>query len=331
MRKTALILICMGVLAGCDGLGGPPDRPSPIAAPDGPGASASAATRPAGREVMAYVNGQPVYMDALYELLLGGPGRQFALELVRHEMVRQAAEKQGITVGEQDLKMEHKRLLKIFFPQIEQDADRERALGQLLVLNQVSRKQWEMSVHTSALVHRMASPEVEISDQELQDEFGRQYGRQVIVRHIQTAKLAEAQEVKELAATQDFAALAARYSINLSARDGGRLPPIGPKTEGVPPAIRQTALTMKKVGEISDPVQTGTTFHILKLEQIVEPKKVKFEDVREKLTADLKERRVRLYEKTVMERLIRQAKVQYVNPILKANDAAARLQQEILP
>jgi len=325
MRKVIAMAICLILPLGCGGT--VPVQPVP-AAGRGPAASQAATTQPAEREIMAYVNGQPMYMDSLYELLLGGPGMDYAVELVRHEMVRQAAEKQGITISDEELKAEHQRFLEVAFPQLEPAGDREQALNQLLVSKQVSRRQWDMSIRMSAILRRMAAPEVKVGDEQLRDEFGRRYERKVVVRHIQTASLTDAQKVKTLAADRDFAALAAEYSTNMmSARGGGELPPIGHKTEGVPPAMRQAALAMKKIGEISDPVQVGTTFHVLKLERIIEPEKVKFEDVREKLAAEIKERLIRLRQKAILERLVRDAEVKYVNPILKDRDAAAKLQQ----
>lgn len=317
--------ICLALLTGCDGRVIQQTRPAQdVAGPQPP------TTRPAEREVMAHVNGRPVYMDVLQEMLLSGPGSQFALELVRHEMVHQAAEKMGITVTQADLKAEHGRFLNAAFPQIEAKADRESALVGLLEQKLVSRKQWDMSIRTSALLRRMADSEVKITETDLSEEYARQYGRQVVIRHIQTAGLADAQQVKALAANQDFGELVAKYSINPSATRGGTLPPIGQDTQGVPPALRQAALAMKHLGEISDPVQVGTTFHILRLEQIIVPKKAKLEEVRGTLMAELKERRIRLYQKALLERLIREARVEYVNPTLKARDEAAKLRQGVV-
>ena len=331
MRAATLMLVCVGLFAGCDaGVGRAAQAPAPEDSQPAEAVQA-AATRPAPREVMARVNGQPIYMDPLYDLLVSGPGPQFALELVRHEMVRQAARKEGVTVSDKDVKAEHGRFLQAAFPEGSEASARERALEQLLRSKQVSRKQWDMSVRTSALLRRMAEPQIKIGDDELREEFNRQHGRQVVISHIQTATVDEALKVKELSAKEDFAELAVRYSVNPSARSGGRLPPIGPQTEGVPPAILSAALAMKQVGEISDPVQVGTSFHILKLEEIVEPKKVKYEDVKDELAADVKERRIRLYQKAILERLIREARVEYVNPILKAHEDRARMEQGVVP
>ncbi|MHC4983356.1 MAG: peptidylprolyl isomerase [Planctomycetota bacterium] len=324
MCRTVAITLCLALLAGCDGAGTAARQLPPPAAGQQPTTGQAPAAQPGEREVMAYVNGKPVYMDALYRLLLKGPGSQFAIELVRHEMVRQAAQKNGISISKEEFDAGHERFLEAAFPGLDSAADRELALNELLLRKQVSREQWDMSIRTAALLRRIVAPDIEVSDQELRDEFGRQYGRRVVVSHIETADLSEAQKVKRLAAKEDFAQLAATYSTNRSARSGGRLPPIGPKTEGVPPAIRQAALAMKKVGEISDPVQVGTTFHVLKLDQVIEPEKVKFEDVRDKLLADLKERRIRLFQRTMLVRLSRQAEVKYVNPVLKARHAAER-------
>jgi len=326
MRRAILAIAISAALTGC-GLSPGVEPPAAESA----STVAASTTRPAGGAVMAVVNGQSVHMDVLYDLLLRGPGKRFAVELVRHELVRQAAEKAGVSASADEMRQEHERLLIAAFPGVDSPAEREQALRQLLAQKMVSRRQWDLSIRTSALLRKLAEPNVTVTEKELRDEFGRRYGRQVVVSHVQVSDLATAQTVARLAATDDFAELARKYSINPSGRDGGRLPPIGPKTTLVPPAIRQTALAMNRVGEISNPVEVGTTYHILKLEEIIEPKHVAFENVKDDLRAGLIERRVRLAQKVILERLIRESNVRYVDPVLRAEIEAEGARRGDLP
>ena len=117
-------------------------------------------------------------------------------------------------------------------------------------------------------------------------------------------------------------------SINPSAADGGLLPPIGPDTRTVPPAIREAALAMTKVGQISDPIQVETAYHVLRLEKIHPPQDARFNDVKDALARDARARLLRAEQQKVLAELIQAARdaksIQYVDPVLKAQVQAAQ-------
>jgi parvulin-like peptidyl-prolyl isomerase len=141
----------------------------------------------------------------------------------------------------------------------------------------------------------------------------------VKIQHIQTATLADAQKVlKELASGAEFTALVNRYSIGPTADQAGLLEPFGSRDTGTPPALQQVALAMKAKGDVSDPIQIGTAFHILKLLDIIEPKNVKFEDVQARLTEAVRKRKVIALQQDLLQILIRGGRIEYVNPILQS-------------
>ncbi len=74
---------------------------------------------------------------------------------------------------------------------------------------------------------------------------------------------------------------------------------------------------MSRPGEISNPVQTGTSFHVLKLERIEEPTNVNFADVKDTLAADLREQKARTAVNQLLAKLVAQAKIQYVDRQLR--------------
>jgi len=160
---------------------------------------------------------------------------------------------------------------------------------------------------------------VQVAEEEVKEEFDRQYERKVRVQHIQTASLADAQKVlKDLAEGAEFTALVNKYSIGPTADKAGLLEPFGARDTGTPPALRQVSMGMKKGGEVSDPIQVGTAFHILKLLAIIEPENVKYEDVRAGLAADVRKRKAVALQQDILQILIRSGKLQYVDPILKS-------------
>ena len=70
----------------------------------------------------------------------------------------------------------------------------------------------------------------------------------------------------------DFAALARELSLSEDNKAGGLMRPFDRDATKVPELMRQMAFAMKTVGEVSDPLLLGNSYHILKLEKIIEPK-----------------------------------------------------------
>ena len=309
-----------GVLAGCGSNTSHPRTPS--SSPGTQVTSRSAGRTdiaPAGsREVMAYVNDKPLYMAELVDSLLRGPGRSYADQLVRCELVQQAMAKANMTLTKKDIEAETESILKLMVPQARTPGERKQVLERMLVQKQVPYAQWLVGVRVSASLRRLAEPRIKISDEMLQTEFGRMYGRQAVVRVIELASLAKAREaLAALKTGQKFADLAWKRSIHKSATNGGLLDPMSAKTRDVPPAILQTALSLKKVGEVSDPIQVEATFFILQLDKSIEPKNVEYQDVKAKITTSLHARLLRFYQKAVLDEISRAGDVRFVNPVLR--------------
>ena len=279
--------------------------------------------------VMAYVAGEPIYMSELQDLLVRAHGVPVAYELVANELVRQAAQAKGLTASDAEIQAESDRTLRELFPNAQQSDQRERLLGELLQRRGVSAKQWQLVMRRNGLLGKLAAPRVTVGEAEIAEEFRLQYGRKVEVRHIQTVSLASAQDVlKQLGKGADFAELARRVSVNPSSVEGGLLPPIGPDSRMVPPAIREAALAMTKVGQLSEPIQVETAYHVLRLEKIHPPANVKLSDVKDALARDARARLLRAEQQKVLAELIqatRNAKsIQYVDPVLKVQVEAAQ-------
>ncbi len=321
MRYMVAWTLLAAAAVGCDVSGSPPSAERPVAAHSAtPADGQPTATAPA---VMAYVNGRPIMMTDLYDMLVRSHGLQAAYQLIADELVRQEAQRQNVVVYEDEVKAETDRIMEDLFGQIPHADQRERLLDQLLVQRGVSYKQWQMIMQRNALLRKLAEPRVSVTEEELAEEFGRQYGRKVQVRHIQTESLISAQKaMDELQAGADFAELAKEVSVNPSYADGGLLPPIGPDSRMVPPALREAALAMKHVGELAGPIQVETAFHILRLEKIIEPQDVDFSEVRDKLVELVRNRRLRVEQQKLLSELIAAAQdagaIRYIDPVLAA-------------
>jgi len=300
---------------GAAGASAPPrsDKPTP-----GPGGES-------GGEIMAYVNGQAVSMAPLHSILVQSYGRPVAQQLVGLELARQATGAKGLSVTEEEVDAEHDRTLKEMFRRLGPTDRAEEHLDRFLGQKNMSRSLWRVIMRRNALLRKLAPKDIPIPEAELREQFGRLYDRRVVVRHIQTETLEEAQRMKELADKgADFEKMATRYSTHESGKIGGLLPPIGRSTAQLTPALRQVALAMKKIGEISNPVQAGTKWHVLKLDRIIEPENVKYADEKQKIAASLREKRIRIFQNQMLQKLIADAKIQYVQADLKAQEDKAR-------
>ena len=310
-----LTVAMVGLLGGCLS---PAPEPAPTRGGETENPATTGAARAGAKEVMAYVNGKPLYMADLVDCLLRGHGRSYADQFVRQELVRQALAKANMALTDADIEAETQSILKLMVPEARTRDERLDVLNKMLVRKKVPYAQWVAGVRVAASLRKLAEPRVKIDDEMLRIEFGRIYGRQAVVRMIEVESLSKAQEVlAALRAGKDFADLAWRRSIHDSAKNRGLLEPMSAKTRNIPPAILQTALALRKKGQISDPVQVEATFFILKLEESIAPKNVKFEAVKDKITISLRARLLRMHQKSVLDEITRDGKIEYVNPVLK--------------
>jgi len=323
--SATIIVSMLTTVFGCDRFHISP-RPKP--APDPPSApttqpavipddNPAPTTRPASGKVMAIVNGRKITMDQLHAILVDGYGLAIAQQILRTEIVRQAAASKGINVSDKEINAEHERALSLTFSMAGSDAERQQMLNQLLISRNVTYSTWRLIMRRNALLRKMIGTDFDVPNEAVQAAFDKRHGRMVVVSHIETKSHVAAKLVKSLAATRDFAALAREYSVNPTGKTGGELPPIGQNTQKISPALKQVALAMTKIGEISDPIQVASRFHILKLKKIIEPKKVKFADEKDKIATELKEQMIRSAGNRLMEKLSEAAEVEFVNPSLK--------------
>jgi hypothetical protein len=313
-RLFILLLLVFGPLRGCNHIEVQTQRQ-----PDA--ASVDLKTDPqTGSAVMAMVNDKPIYMSSLHEVLIDAHGMEMAWQLIAMEVVRQELHRKGFSIAASDVLAENDNSLKEVFGEGFNPAEREKLLGQLLGKRGIPRRQWDMTITRNAMLRKLAEPRVKVTDEDLKAQFAEQFGRRVVARHIQTESLAQAQMVltKLRKPRADFAQLAWKYSRNRTAKNGGKLPAIGVLTPPeIPTALRKAALAMEKIGQISQPIQVGTVYHILMLEKVISPRTEKFEAVKDKLHATIRARRVNMIRQQILRDLLAKAKVVYAHPSLR--------------
>jgi parvulin-like peptidyl-prolyl isomerase len=279
-------------------LNGPAVPGAPAAAPaagsaQGAQAAQTDAKVPAGpKDVAATVDGRPITMERLTAPLIEAYGLNVLLNLVRLELAQQAAEEARVTVSEDDVAAERDRTLAKMFQDAEK-ADYDKLFEQFLTQQRISRTEFDIVLRTNAHLRKVAEPLLagKITDQSLEEAFRTLYGEKVRVRHIQGSNLQEIGEAKRrLDEGQPFEQVARQLSRNARTRAaGGELPEFTRATPTLPEAFKNAAFSMKE-GEVSDAIMADGAYHLIKVEQKIQPKAVKFEDVKESIRQDLTER-----------------------------------------
>lgn len=331
IARTLFVLAASAVIAGCaqfddanhNASSAAPGAGRAAGAPRAPASQPATAPAQSG-PVAVTVNGQPIYLAEINDLLMHQHGMPVARQLIASELVRQRAAKENVTVDDKEIAQENERAIEDMFPTIESPSDRQKLLEQELVKKNFPREQWDIVVRRNALLAKLAAKTVQVSEQDVREAFDLEYGKKVVIRHIQCASVGDAQKVLAMAKANptDFPALARKFSTNGDTAPGGGLlsEPIGTKSAQFPPAFLQTALTLKKIGEISDIVAAGTAFHILRLEQVIEPQDTRFDDVKDKVAKVVRSRKLRAAQNYILTELLKTSKIDFVNPVLKGQN-----------
>lgn len=239
--------------------------------------------------------------------------------------------KKGVTVSPDDIDFEYGLALRrLSDPQAFsavrdfERAEAERLLESILASRNMSRPEFMLTVRRNAILRRLLIRDLSITEEQLRMEYELAYGERVLVRHIQVGNLAEASRIMErLAAGEDFAELATRFSTNAAtARRGGMFDPFSLRDEHIPQAMRQ-AVGRLSVGEVSDVVRVGEWYHILKLEELIPAQQRGFESVREDLRKRMEVRLTDAEMRTLHEKLFSEAPVEIFDPLLLQEFRAA--------
>ena len=274
--------------------------------------------------VIATVNGRPITRRQVIDLLMQSRGVSVLEQLIGLEAAAAALAERGLTVTQADVEREHDRALRELADPLSSmtpgPLDREaarRVLDQVLAQRNMSRQEFDIITRRNAYLRKIVESEQLIIDGQLRQEYERIYGERVQVRHIQLGTLADVERVKErLAAGEDFAELAGRYSANsATAPNQGVLDPFSASDERVPAILRETAFPLAP-GEISSAVRVGQWYHLLKLEKRLPPQTCKFEDVRDDVERSVRDRLAGPAMYALFERLFREATIRIHDPAL---------------
>ncbi|MBN1394961.1 MAG: peptidyl-prolyl cis-trans isomerase [Pirellulales bacterium] len=248
--------------------------------------------------VAALVNGAQISMDELAAECIARHGRETLEGMISREILEQACERQGVAVTEGDMDAEIARAaLAGVLPKPDGSPDVEAWL-ELVQKNQgVSLEVYRRdSVWPTAALKKLVGDKMQITEEDLRKGFEANFGPRVRCLAIVLDNLRRAQQVFEMARQNNtaeyFGDLAGEYSIEPGSQAlRGEIPPI--KRHGGQPRLEEEAFSLQP-GEISGIIQIADKFIILRCEGFTEPINVKYNEVRDEIYRDLREKKHRL-------------------------------------
>ena len=247
--------------------------------------------------VAATVYQHQITIAQLSEVCVKRHGTEVLDSVIHRRLLGQALKERNLTVTDDELETEIAHAA-ILMGKVDANGrpDRKAWLHMITVENGMNWTAYlEDSVWPSAALKKLCD-KVVVEPEDLQKGFEANYGARVRARAIVCNNLRKAQEVFEMARAnptiEEFGKLAEQYSIEASSRAlKGQVPPI--QRHGSQPLIQEEAFKLKP-GEISSIVSVGAeTYVILFCEGYTEPVKVTFEDVRQLIEEDIREKKQR--------------------------------------
>lgn len=331
-RDFAVLLAAVFGVAGCESQRPPAGRPVTTAweesRPPESASSPSARVRPQAQtsqptattpsfDPIAMINGSPLNRAAFDRLLLDSYGLALFEQLVMLEAARQKADAAKLKITDEDIDAEYQRALRrMSLPPAGldakplDDATSEALLQEILTSKNIPRKQYMLSIERNTYLRKLVEKGLVVKDDQIRAAFDRLYGERVQVRHIQLASLAEAAKVREvLDKGADFAEAAKKHSRNtITGANGGLLRPFTRKDREFPPLVIEVAFALQE-GQVSRAVHWGRSFHLVKLVKRFPKTKVAFEDVKDALTARVREELIVERMQQMADTLLREATV----------------------
>ncbi|MGI5820082.1 MAG: peptidyl-prolyl cis-trans isomerase [Armatimonadota bacterium] len=231
-----------------------------------------------GNRPVATVNGLKITENELSDRLIQTAGDNVLRSMIDRELLRLAAQERGLEVTDEELAEE--------IEQTKAEYGTEEQFQQFLAANDLSQEEWENEVRIMVLARKLALHGIDPTEEQLNEFFEehRERFRQpamVSMSEIVVANREDADEVlRELqAGTASFADLASRYSLAGTRESGGERPelPIEAITQ---PEIQQVAQNLP-VGEVSDPIEVGGSWVILRVRDRKQGRDASFETDRD--------------------------------------------------
>jgi parvulin-like peptidyl-prolyl isomerase len=251
--------------------------------------------------------------------------------MIEQELVKQAAEKEGISGDPADVDKQIEELRKVF----DTDEQLRMKLEGDGYTEASYRRHVERMAAAKAYLDRVRADAADVRDAEVERFYEENEDRltlpeQVRVRHIlltwkpmgtQDDRAAIHKQMEPILdrarAGEDFAALAREFSEDSATKGNGG--DTGFFNRGtMVPAFERAAFSLEP-GEVSDPVDTVFGVHIIKLEEREEPRLLPLDDVREQLRDYVREEKMEAVVDAKIDELRAAADVEVLIPLTARN------------
>jgi foldase protein PrsA len=237
------------------------------------------------KQAFAKVGKEVISFDMVAEECVSRYGKEVLDDLINRMIIQQACDQSNISVSEEEVTMEVQRISKRF------NLEPAAWYQMLEAERNISPMQYRQSVIWPMLaLKKLAGEQVELTEEEMNKAFVRNYGPRVKARMILLDNPRRARECWEKAAAdpEAFEKLAQDFSIDPNSRAlGGTVPPI-PRFSGND-ALETAAFKLKE-GEISGIVELQSgRYAILKCEGRTEKVVDSLDEVRDTLYEELLE------------------------------------------
>lgn len=241
-------------------------------------------------DVMAVVNGQDIRRDALATACVERFGEEVLEGLVNKRLILHYCRNRNVVVTDADIDAEIDRMAARF------KIGREQWLTMLERERGINVQQYKRDILWPTLaLRKCAADELSVSDAELNKAYEAQFGPGVKCRLIVVNERQKAEEIRRQVVERpaDFARLAMQHSQDVnSASIGGMIQPIR-KHVGDPNI--ETEVFAMQPNAISSIISVGSQFAILKCEGHEPARNVPLEEVRQQLTEQIQEGKLREY------------------------------------
>ncbi|HWB10507.1 MAG TPA: peptidylprolyl isomerase [Pirellulales bacterium] len=257
--------------------------------------------------VMATVNGQKIERPELARECLRHFGSDVLESIVNKRLISSECLRRNIAVTDKEVKEEMDRMAQRF------GMPTDQLLAMLREERHITPEQYSKEIiWPTVALRKLAGDRLKVTEKDFKEAWDTLYGEAVQARLIvcATAQDAERLRTKALANPEEFGNLAKQHSIDtVSASAKGLIQPIHHHQGD--PEIEKAAFALQK-DEISEVIEVGDQFLILKCEARLDPQKVDRKKVEKVLVESIRDKKLRLEADAIFKELQDNAKIENV-------------------
>ncbi len=233
--------------------------------------------------------------------------RNLVEQMIEEELILREAERLGIEVSDSELRAEVRTIKRGYA---------KKAFDDAIVSRYGDMERWREEIRKKLLIRkvvdRVINSRIEGSVEEARVYYEENIDDYVVPDQIRARMILvkteeEAREVLKRLKKEDFAKVAREVSISPEAKDGGDL---GFFSRGEMPEEFEEVVFKLRKGRISDIVQTPYGYHIFKVEEKKKGRKLKFDDVKDRIMEKLKREKADMEFRRWMIELKKTAKIE---------------------